>query len=251
MRGVLWVIPSYGRAGAITTPERLARLGVERDSILLCVQDYWDFWAYKRLYEDFAIIACAKAKTVGEARNNALIQAFACACGRDIVMVDDDLIQIRAFLDGKCRRVSERGAFERMMSAIGREMEESGADCGLVGCGEFPPREAVYEGKISGGAFYYFPNRLKTRSREDWFSATLPYGEDTEWRIRRYMAGDKFKFFSGVAWYWQCGVRDFGVIGGCSNTWKNKELRAMVDENLRVLKESANIGRAKGKPFYI
>lgn len=85
---IKWCIPSYKRAGKVTTIDYLESIGVSKEDIYVFLQDENDYAEYQKLYSDRANIHYRKGSCVSDNRNN-ILDYF--DDGEKILMLDDDL----------------------------------------------------------------------------------------------------------------------------------------------------------------
>ena len=104
-------IPSYKRAGAVTTLDMLQG-GFSKDEIILGTQTESDYKAYSRLYGERCIVIYREGSSLPVNRNNLLEYAQSVG-GKEMLMLDDDLKHIRTITDKKIRGKEFRELMEK------------------------------------------------------------------------------------------------------------------------------------------
>lgn len=213
-------IPSYQRAGKVTTVGYLRSLGYEKENILVSVQTADDLAAYKELYDNDAVIVYRQGKCVSDNRNTLLMNA---PKDTAVVMLDDDISYFayvsRAKMRPKDGAIVSKAALDNILQRLLELSKNNG--CKVFGIYPVPnpffaynPQHIQYNKLIEGTFICVVDTTLR-------FDPHFTIKEDYELCCRTISRGARTLRYNRII----AIAKHYSNDGGCKEQWdKNEEL---------------------------
>lgn len=213
-------IASYNRAAKQRTIEYLAKIGFQKEQIILSLQTEKDFREYEKYRPFVGEYVFADADSAGKNRNNILRRMGA---GERIVLIDDDISYISKKKDGTLIKIETKAQFDEMVYSGFKAAEEYHT----IGFGLYPVHNLMFMKETISTRKIVDAGLMGLITGEFQFDETLELKEDYDLCCRAIMKYGSFIRLDNYS-----AQSPAGHKGGCESAWDDMELRIRTAELL-------------------